>query len=125
MRFYDRLEKMVFFLRKFIHFIYRKNKSPVQKLTTPLGNIPIIKFWLGLWTSLCANKTLQTCTNTNLLRNQTNGVLTIGSRKWSFYEGLCTLNTEGTNRRSKMALWRGHLPNILLALGLWLKALSP
>jgi hypothetical protein len=58
----------------FMHFIYRKNKSHEQKMTMPCGNLLEIFFGLELWYSFCAKNTLQSCTKTNLQRNQTNGV---------------------------------------------------
>jgi hypothetical protein len=55
---------------------------------------------------------------TNFKRNQTNGVLTAGSKIWCFF--LYNLFRQRTNRLSqKMAMPRGNLQDILFGLGLW------
>jgi hypothetical protein len=90
--------------RFFIQFRYRKNKSQDQKMTMPRGNLLEIFFALRLCHSFCAENTLQSCAKTNLQRNQTNGVLTVGSRIWRFF--LYNLHTERTNRRTKK--WPCH-----------------
>jgi hypothetical protein len=71
---------MVFFM----HFTYRKNKSPVHKMTMPRGNFLEKIFELRLWFSFCAKKTLWSCTKTNFQQNQANGVWTADDRIWCF-----------------------------------------
>jgi hypothetical protein len=68
-----------------------KEQNSGPKLTMPCENLPDKTFWLELWSSICAKKTLQGCTKTNLQRNQIHGVLMVGFRIWCF---LCPLNTE-------------------------------
>jgi hypothetical protein len=93
------LKNMVFFMQ----FIYRKNKRPLQKMAMLCGNLSDIIFRLKLCSSFCAKKTLQSCTKTNKRRNQTNGVLKVGSTIRCFS---CTFYREKTHRRSQK--WLCH-----------------
>jgi hypothetical protein len=42
-------------------------------MAMPRGHLLDISFGLGLWSSLCAKKTLRSCTKTNRQRNHSNG----------------------------------------------------
>jgi hypothetical protein len=106
------LQNIVFFK----HFIYRKNKSQDQKMTMPRVNLLEIFFGLVLCYSFCAKNTLKCCTKTNFQRNQTNGVLTVGSRIWCF----CIHFTYSKNKSQdqKMTMPRGNFLEIFFWLGL-------
>jgi hypothetical protein len=80
-----------FFLNGWLYYmlflltLYTERENRLFKNDHPRENLPNLFWGLGLCSSFWDKKTLLSCTKSNLPRNQTNGVLTVGSMQFGVF----------------------------------------